>query len=165
MRQQIINKPGVDFDDPNLSDTSCYTLTGLHKGQFTDLVDRCISITSKPTFSKKQSLGLFLTKLKCGLSHKVLSSIFKLSKNNINIIVRSVRQALMKDFVPYNVGFHHISRDDVINQHTTIFARELIGGEDNVICVANGTYIYIFRKVVTFPFSVLPTMYTKSDHL
>ena len=53
----------------------------------------------------------------------------------------------MTEFVPYNLGFNHITRREIINQHTSATARQLMCNDepDNAIIVADGTYIYIYR--------------------
>ena len=50
----------------------------------------------------------------------------------------------MADFVPKNMAFHHINRDNIIKNHTTTIAKELIrSSKDVVIVVADGTYLYV----------------------
>ena len=59
----------------------------------------------------------------------------------------SARQAILKDFVPCNLGFEHITHRDVIDHHTTTIARELMCGDtfNTAIVVIDGTYIYIYK--------------------
>ena len=66
-------------------------------------------------------------------------------KKSVSRIIDSARQAILKSFVPYNLGFGHVKRQDVIDHHTTTIARELMcGGDSNTaIVVVDGTYIYI----------------------
>ena len=71
-------------------------------------------------------------------------------KRIVSKIIDNARQAILKTFVPYNLGFGHVSRQDVIDHHTTTIARELMngGGSNAAIVVIDGTYIYIqVRKV------------------
>lgn len=51
----------------------------------------------------------------------------------------------MTDFVSKYLGFENISREDIIENHTTVFARELLasGSYDTAILLLDGTYIYI----------------------
>lgn len=60
----------------------------------------------------------------------------------------------MSSFVPQNLGFSHISREEVINQHTRPLARELFSDitENPAILVLDGTYIYV-QKSGNFSFS------------
>ena len=46
------------------------------------------------------------------------------------------------------IGFEHVSRNDVKNNHTTIFARELLAGgnAECAILILDGTYIYIEKS-------------------
>ena len=54
----------------------------------------------------------------------------------------------MKDFVPKYMGFDHMTREAVIENHTTGFAREILAsGDDNTaILLIDGTYIYIEKS-------------------
>lgn len=54
----------------------------------------------------------------------------------------------MTCFVPYNLGFEHITREDVINEHTRHLAQTLFGDIDKsqAILVLDGTYIYTAKS-------------------
>uniref|UniRef100_K1RG30 Uncharacterized protein n=1 Tax=Magallana gigas TaxID=29159 RepID=K1RG30_MAGGI len=62
----------------------------------------------------------------------------------------------MSDFVPHNLGFGHISREDVIAKHTRLLAQELFSSglakSIPALLVLDGTYIYI-QKSTNFSFS------------
>lgn len=62
----------------------------------------------------------------------------------------------MSDFVPHNLGFGHISREDVIAKHTRPLAQELfssgLANSIPALLVLDGTYIYI-QKSTNFSFS------------
>jgi hypothetical protein len=51
----------------------------------------------------------------------------------------------MAEFVPYNLGFSHVSRREIIDQHTTNIAKQLMCGNDNdtAVVVIDSTYVYI----------------------
>ena len=63
------------------------------------------------------------------------------------------RKALMSSFVPSNLGFAHISRDTVVEDHTRHLAKDLFSTvtESPAILVLDGTYIYI-QKSANFTF-------------
>jgi hypothetical protein len=60
-------------------------------------------------------------------------------------MINSTRQALMERFVPYNLVFNHVTRQEIIDLHTTTIVRELMcdGGEDTAVIAVDVTYIYI----------------------
>ena len=67
----------------------------------------------------------------------------------------STRTAMMRDFVPNNLGFKHITREEVIQNHTRQLAKDLLTNDitsDPAILVLDGTYIYI-QKSSNFSFS------------
>ena len=73
--------------------------------------------------------------------------MFQISdKRTVSKAINSARQAILKNFVPYNVEFKRVTRQDVIDHHTTTIARELMcdgGGSDTAIVAVDGSYIYI----------------------
>ena len=70
-------------------------------------------------------------------------------KRTVSRIINSTRQPIVNSFVPDNLGFGHVTREDVIGHHTTTIARELMcGGDstDTAIIIIDGTYLYIQVK-------------------
>ena len=63
----------------------------------------------------------------------------------ISRALESARTALMRRFVPYHLGFEHITRRQIIDQHTSAISKHLMCDDksDKAIIVADGTYIYI----------------------
>ncbi len=92
---------------------------------------------------KRNRLGMLLVKLRTGLSHAVIATLFGVRKSSVTYNCRVAREALMTAFVPGNVGFEAVSRQSVIDDHTTTIARTLFadGEKDRAILVLDGTYI------------------------
>ena len=137
------------FDNlDSYSDDDLVNLTGLNKDQLQDLHQFVQPhVKNTPVRSAITSLGIFLFKLKSGLSNKLLSTLFGISKASIRRAVHTIRQALMVEFVPSNIGFPHISREDIINHHTRVLAQSLLAESNNqAILVLDGTYIYIHKS-------------------
>ena len=153
-----------NFDNlRDLSDDEYHLLTGLSKYDFNELVDivSTSNIRNSSNRSIRTAIGIYLSKMHLGLSNRLLASMFLLSdKTNLSQIIDSARQALLTSFVPQNLGFGHITRDDVIHNHTTTIARELMcGGTSNTaIVVIDGTYIYIQVRKNLFPFELCFTV-------
>ena len=63
----------------------------------------------------------------------------------------------MSTFVPRNLGFNHINRREIIEQHTSRIARDLMcdGKSDKAIIVVDGTYVYIQVNNHDFPFALI----------
>ena len=130
------------------SDTDMNNLTGLTREQFQDL--HCIlkdQLRGTPVRTTATTTGIFLLKLKSGLSNSLLSTLFGISKSSIRRAVQTVRKLMMKHFVPQNLGFQHISRKDIIDNHTRTLAQSLLAdSKDQAILVLDGTYIYINKS-------------------
>ncbi|XP_071122620.1 uncharacterized protein, partial [Mytilus edulis] len=114
--------------------------------QFEDIcLHVLLHIKSTPSRTPKTSVGLFLIKIKCALSNKLMSTLFKVSISRRAI--NTVRQSLMRSFVPLYLGFESITREQIIKDHTRPLAKTLLDADDdNMILVLDGTYIYIQKS-------------------
>ena len=82
-------------------------------------------------------------KLRTGLSHSILSTLFQMPRRYIGKTIDSVRKDVMDKFVPLHLGLEHIGREYFIEHHTRDLAKALFAnGEDVAIVVADGTYIH-----------------------
>lgn len=62
----------------------------------------------------------------------------------------------MTDIVPRNLGFQHITREDIIQKHTRQLAKDLMtSSQDPAILVLDGTYVGI-QKSSNFSFARRP---------
>ncbi len=63
----------------------------------------------------RTAVAIFFVKLRLALSNKVLTTLFNISYvRYTGKIVHSVRDALLKDFVPKFMGPGHITRQKII---------------------------------------------------
>ena len=69
-----------------------------------------------------------------------------ISKSSLQRAISSVRKALMNPFVPSKLGFSHITREEVIRNHTRPLAQSLFGDNTQAIIVLDGTYIFIEKS-------------------
>lgn len=131
-----------------LNDSDYPSLTGITRTQFDDVCSHLVDkVKNTPSRSARTSIGLFLVKLYSGISNKLLSTIFGLTKSCVRRAVWTVRQAFMRGFVPLYLGVEAFTRDDILSQHTRPLARKLFGAEENqLILVLDGTYIYINKS-------------------
>ncbi|XP_062603051.1 uncharacterized protein LOC134264781 [Saccostrea cucullata] len=136
----------INFDR-SMSDSDVRNLTGLDKVSFQNLLSYLTVVRDTPVRSKRTCLGFFLTKMKTGMSNKLLSTIFNISKDSIRRAISSVRKNLRQTFVPSNIGFHHVTREQVIQDHTRPLAQTLFGEHClPAILVIDGTYLYIQKS-------------------
>ena len=155
----------LNFDSPNLLSKDCVILTEITKENFEQLHDEIVSeIKNTPCRSSRTSLGIFLLKLRSGMSNQLLSTIFGISKPSLRRAIKSVRLALVKNFVPRNLGLQHITREAVINSHTRPLAQLLFGNLNQVTAVLDGTYIFIQKSIITLLSKEDLTVSTKGVH-
>ena len=137
-----------DFDLPfAMSEFACNNLTGITKLNFKHLIKLLVdsNIEHSSNRSLRNAIGLFLTKLRLGISNRVLTTIFQFSNPKaVSRTITAVRQAMLTHFVPHYLGFNHISRQEVINNHSSPLATRLLTDKPNtVVLVIDGTYLYI----------------------
>ncbi|XP_062618934.1 uncharacterized protein LOC134280537 [Saccostrea cucullata] len=147
----------LNFDDAKSMDNEdYYNLTGLTKDQFDELLSylKDVDIRATKTRSVRTCIAILLTKLRCGMSNHLLGTLFGMQKWQIRRAVLTAKHALMLNFVPHHLGFSHITREDVKENHTRPLAKELLCTvtENPVILVLDGTYIYL-QKSGNFTFS------------
>jgi hypothetical protein len=147
-RNQLNSIRYFDFDRPfEMSDDACYNLTGVTKSNFDHLINILVNSKMRTTFNRsiRNAVGLFLTKLRLGISNKVLTTIFQFSNAKaVSRTLSTVRQAMISEFVPLYVGFNNITRQDIINNHSSPLATRLLSADPNsVVLVIDGTYLYM----------------------
>lgn len=141
----------LDFDDSHsLSDEEYKAFTSLTKIQFNDLMSRLSTydIRNSSNRSIRTTIAILLCKLRLGLSNTLLAILFQLSdKRAVSRTVKSARGALMKNFVPYYLGFNHITCHEIIEQKTSTISELLMCDDESnqAIVVADSTYIYIYK--------------------
>ncbi|VDI65719.1 Hypothetical predicted protein [Mytilus galloprovincialis] len=141
----------IDFDkSSSLNDTDFRNLTGLTITDFEDLCSHIPNSAIRDTRvrSMRTCIGIFLTKLRSGMSNKILATLFNISKDSIRKAISSARDAVKQHFTPKYLGFDHVSRESVIQNHTRPLAQTLFGDITNTtaILVIDGTYIYIQKE-------------------
>ncbi|XP_053391975.1 uncharacterized protein LOC128554692 [Mercenaria mercenaria] len=147
MRDHMKRTSYINFD--TLPEEYYHNLTGLEKSQFDELCTYIEGRRNTCVRSIKTTVGILLTKLRTGLANKLLSVMFKLKVSQIQRAVHSARCALLSHFVPYNLGFSHITHDEFCEKHTTSTASTLFKSSQNAneaVIVLDGTYIYIQKS-------------------
>lgn len=138
-----------------MDDDEYRILTGISRREFHDIVSSVTSINSTRNRSKRTCIAILLMKLRSALSNKLLAVLFHMTKFQVRRAIVSARTSLMRDFVPHNLGFNHITREEVIQNHTRQLARNLMTEDvtsNPAILVLDGTYIYI-QKSSNFAFA------------
>ncbi|CAF3738772.1 unnamed protein product [Rotaria socialis] len=141
-----------NFDDTrSVSDDECKVLTSLTKVQFEDLVWQISKsgIRNSSNRSIRTAVAVLLCKLRFGMSNTLLTVLFQLpDKRTVSRCIESARTALINEFVPKNLGFAHIGRNDIIHQHTSTLAQYLLceNEPNTAIVVIDSTYIYIQKS-------------------
>lgn len=134
----------ISFDDPfKYTDEDYKTLIGIEKDQFRHLCAQ-VALRNTTNRSVEMAIGCLLTKLRLGVSNNVLKTVFSFSSDRLVAHVNeSAYKALLQSFVPQHLGFQHVSRNDIIKNHTRPLAKNLLAdGEDVGILILDGTYIY-----------------------
>ena len=99
--------------------------------------------------SPRTAVACLLIKPRLGLSHDVLAVMFSFpNRQTVGRVIHSALSALTQYFVPYNVGFNHVSREKVITQYTRPLTKMILANNSNdvIILVLDGTYVYVRKS-------------------
>lgn len=74
--------------------------------------------------------------------------MFHLSdRRSVSRIIHSVRKTMMESFVPNYIGFRHIDRKTIIDDHSSVVASDLLlDCDDQIAVVIDGTYLYVQKS-------------------
>ncbi|CAF0802033.1 unnamed protein product [Didymodactylos carnosus] len=65
-----------------------------------------------------------------------------MDQNRVGHVIQNAKVALLRDFVHHYLGFQHITRDEVIRNHTRALVKKLLlDGRDGIVLILDGTYI------------------------
>ena len=112
-----------------MSNFGCYNLRGISKLSFEQLINFFQDCKAKYSSNRslRNTVAMFLIKLRLGISNKVLTTIFQLSNPKaVSQTPDDAREAMLSHFMPYYLGFTHISRHDVFNSHSAPLATHLL---------------------------------------
>ncbi|KAJ8685806.1 hypothetical protein QAD02_021599 [Eretmocerus hayati] len=126
---RTVSRKRERFHDPlNPDDNKFVCLTSLRKDQIEDLFTFCdpVPCWGGHRYVEKLDLIAFLAKLHQGLSDEFLKVLFEYrTRQATSLAMATTRQSLMQRFVPTNIGFGSITREEFIQRHVTEFAHEL----------------------------------------
>jgi hypothetical protein len=82
------------------------------------------------------------------MSHSELATAFRVPIKNVHKRIRRTRQMFEKKggFIESYLGVGNKTRDELIKNHTTTFAKTLVGA-DKLVLVQDGTYIYCQKSM------------------
>ena len=96
----------LSFDHPNcLSDEDYYSLTGVTKHQFSQISSRLSSLRNSSVRSVESCLGILLVKLRTGLLNSILSTLFSLTKSQIQRSIHSAKNVRLRT-TPFGLQSH-----------------------------------------------------------
>ncbi|XP_072933637.1 uncharacterized protein [Epargyreus clarus] len=91
-------------------------------------------------------LGALLMKMRTGDSDDRLSQLLMVPRRTLERLMDKVREILVQDFVPRNLGLQHISREQLL-QHNLMIPNAIYNeNNQNTIMICDGTYIYINKS-------------------
>jgi hypothetical protein len=148
---ELLKQPPINIDNSyRFTSNEYHILTGLYREQFDEL---CSIIPTSVIYntvlrSARQAIACLLTKLRLGLSHETLAILFSLpNPKAVTRVLESARLALMRYFVPNNLGFQHISRDEVIRERTRPLAKALLADNQDKVCAV--IFLFITHKSIS----------------
>lgn len=136
--------PTLDFENVGEMDDRVFEYwMGLTKEKFNSLLDQVPRILQL----QRGSLGLaaLLLKMRTGDSDERISTLVKVPRRTLESLMDKVREILLQDFVPRNLGINQLRREELL-QHNLLIPNGLYGNGNNAIVICDGTYVYIHKS-------------------
>jgi len=135
----------IDFNSNDLSEDEYKLLTGISKNNFEDLYGILSGkMRSSHNRHPRNALGMLLMTLRLDLTQRFLAFLFKTQQQVVSESIKAVSKILEDEFVPVNLGFSHMSREEAIRKHSRKFFNQLFEKpEDTLFLTADGTYLFI----------------------
>ncbi|XP_025994034.2 uncharacterized protein LOC113004570 [Solenopsis invicta] len=129
--------------DFSLSEERIKTFTGLTWKNLIQLKKMMTSIRNSECRNILQAIVIFLFKLCSGNSNSMIAAILGLQYDQqVSMCSESVIKSFEKDILPIYFGFKAFSRNDLIQNHTSVMARKLYDiKEDQLVLICDGTYL------------------------
>lgn len=128
--------------DGSLSEEEMYIFTGLTWGNMRDLEKMTTSLKNSKNRNKMQAIFVFLFKLRSGSSDALISSTIGLkNKQLVSHYCQEVENSFKRDILPTRFGIKTLSRETLIQDHTTEVAKKLYDCNDRLFLICDGTYI------------------------
>lgn len=78
------------------------------------------------------------------MKQEIIAYNFSTTQQVVSKTIDAVSLALEEHFVPKNLGYYHMSRDEALDKHSIPLASKVLGQPEHRLClIADGTYNYI----------------------
>lgn len=125
----------------DVSDRELKNFTSLSREDFIKLSE-LLNFDKSKKIKVYQALAVFLCKLKTNMSNELISTFFGMENHQLISRFSDKIQKCFENVLDQNIGPSSITREDIINMHTSDLAKRLFGVYDNCIFIVDGTYAY-----------------------
>lgn len=141
-----VAKPPLDLESCDFADEDYSLLFGISRQHFIELlaiIQKDRQLKDSVNRSAKTALGIFLMKLRLGLSQEVIGVMFRLTQQKVSSTFWRVAALLEKEFVPQHLGYQSLRRDSLLRNHDSEFVRRLYNVPDNnIVLFLDGEFKY-----------------------
>lgn len=146
----------INFDDPKLRSSDYSTLTGLKMNEFDILLTEQANLRQSKRWSRRNSLGLYLTRVKTGWSVSTLCCLFGAkSRRDVSQRIDRTRKLIARSkWISKFIGSKSVDQNVLIEQKTTAFAKRFFGTDEKT---------GLMRPVVVVDGKIRSTLKTKTS--
>lgn len=106
-----------------------------------DCLDDILATTT--SLEMATSIKMLLVKLKTNQTDQELEYLFSIDRRTVSRRISEAREHLISEYVPKWLGISHLSRESLLQRHTTRSSRALLELEsDQTAVIIDGTYFY-----------------------
>lgn len=107
-----------------------------------ELQEMLTSMRNSHTRNITQCLVTFLFRLRTGNSNAMIAAILGLeNEQKVSEYCDSVVRSFEKDVLPNNFGFRAKTREDILQNETSFFAKKMLNADKKLAIILDGTYI------------------------
>lgn len=130
--------------DSTMPEEKLKVYTGLSWENIMELSNLLTSFKFSSSRNVIQALVIFLMKLRLGISNKMISSILQLEREQqVSDYCKQIIRSFEEDILPFHFGINSVSRQQLIQNHTTNISKALFNTtDDQLIIICDGTYIF-----------------------
>lgn len=92
----------------------------------------------------RTALAMFLMVLRNNMKQEIVAYNFSTTQQIVSSTIDTVSATLDEHFVPKNLGYYHITREEALERHSVRLTSKVLGQAESRLClIADCTYNYI----------------------
>jgi DDE superfamily endonuclease len=120
---------------------------GIHHLHFEQMLSYLFGMRDSSNRSTRNALAMFLMLIRMDVPQEKIGQLFGVDQVCVSRTIEAVSIRLEEAFVPMHLGFHCLTKEEIITKHSTVMSRILTQSDPGTpIFIMDGTYFYIMKS-------------------